>query len=47
MGRVTVAALARWTALLAVCVLFCALRAMPLWCARGLLLAFFAAALAR
>jgi hypothetical protein len=43
----TIVTAARWTVLLVVCVLFCALRAMPLWCVRGLLLAFFAAALAR
>ena len=38
--------LAAWGVLLTVCILFCALRAMSMWCAHGLLLLFFAAALA-
>ncbi len=34
-----------WVTLFLICVLFCALREMPMWCAHGLLLVFFAAAL--
>ncbi len=40
------ARLAAWVVLLAICVVFCALRAMPMWVAHGLLLVFLAACLA-